>query len=86
MMKLVKKHNNPDTSATQQTVLNPRMDRRTFLRRSGVTLGSVAAVSSLSGGMVRRVQASAEEATATPAESGGADKLQKDSARTPSLR
>ena len=70
-MKLVKKHNNPDSAPNQQSALNPRMDRRTFLRRSGVTVGSVAAVSSLSGGMVRRVQASAEEATATPAESGG---------------
>ncbi len=35
------------------------MDRRTFLRRSGVAAGSIAAVSAASGGMVQKAQAQA---------------------------
>jgi len=38
------------------------MDRRTFLRRSGVTAGSLAAVAGISGGMVQKAQAQAANA------------------------
>ena len=39
------------------------VDRRTFLKRSGLTIGGAAAVATLSGGMVRRAEAAGETAT-----------------------
>ena len=69
-MKLVRKQNPKMPASDQASPVNAPMDRRTFLRRSGITLGGVAAVSALSAGMMRRADAE-PEATATPAESGG---------------
>ncbi len=39
------------------------VDRRTFLKRSGLTLGGAAAISTLSGGMVRKAKAAGAKAT-----------------------
>ena len=67
-MKLVRKQPNSNPDHPQESISNPRMDRRTFLRRSGISVGGLAAASALPAGMMRRAQA---DATATPAESGG---------------
>ena len=67
-MKLVRKQPNSNPDHLQESISNPRMDRRTFLRRSGISVGGLAAASALPAGMMRRAQA---DATATPAESGG---------------
>ncbi len=67
-MKLVRKQPNSNPDHLQESVVNPRMDRRTFLRRSGIGVGGLAAASALPAGMMRRAQASA---TATPAQAGG---------------
>ena len=67
-MKLVRKQPNSNPDHPQESIGNPRMDRRTFLRRSGIGVGGLAAASALPAGMMRRAQA---DATATPAESGG---------------
>ena len=67
-MKLVRKQPNSNPGHPQESIGNPRMDRRTFLRRSGIGVGGLAAASALPAGMMRRAQA---DATATPAESGG---------------
>jgi formate dehydrogenase major subunit len=67
-MKLVRKQPNSNPDHPRESVINPRMDRRTFLRRSGIGVGGLAAAGALPAGMMRRAQASE---TATPAESGG---------------
>jgi len=67
-MKLVRKQPNGNPDHPQESISNPRMDRRTFLRRSGIGVGGLAAASALPAGMMRRAQA---DTTATPAESGG---------------
>ncbi len=43
---------------------NAAVDRRTFLKRSGLAIGGAAAISSLSGGMVRKAEAAGEAAGA----------------------
>ena len=67
-MKLVRKQPSSNPDHPRQSVVNPRMDRRTFLRRSGISVGGLAAASALPVGFMRKAQASA---TDTPAEAGG---------------
>ena len=67
-MKLVRKQPSSNPDHSRQSVVNPRMDRRTFLRRSGISVGGLAAASALPVGFMRKAQASA---TDTPAEAGG---------------
>lgn len=47
----------PRLSSALQELTNGAIDRRAFLRRSGLTLGGIAAVSTLSSGMVRKAEA-----------------------------
>ncbi|MXN67389.1 molybdopterin-dependent oxidoreductase [Stappia sp. GBMRC 2046] len=49
-------------SAAVEAVGASAMDRRTFLRRSGLTAGGIAAASAFTGGMVRRAEAQAASA------------------------
>jgi len=64
-MKLVKKHGTEQS--TVRAVLNAAtMDRRTFLRRSGIGVGGIAAASSLSLSMMQKA-----EAADAPAAAGG---------------
>ncbi len=64
-MKLVKKQST-DPSHGHIPVLDATIDRRTFLKRSGITAGGLAAAGSLSLSMMKKASA-----TATPATSGG---------------
>src|SRR5690606_41602011 len=58
---LRKRTNGVATGSRLSTALNgltgSAIDRRTFLRRSGLTAGGVAAAATLSGGMVTRAEA-----------------------------
>ena len=63
-MKLVKKQGT-DASTVQAAVLGTTIDRRTFLKRSGITAGSVAAAGTLSMSMMKK--AAATERTPTDA-------------------
>jgi formate dehydrogenase major subunit len=65
-MKLVKKNQASHHSTAHAAHTAATMDRRTFLKRSGITAGGVAAASSLSLSMMRKAKASTE-----PAASGG---------------
>ena len=47
----------PRLSSALSGLTNSAIDRRTFLRRSGLTVGGIAAISSLSSGMVQKAQA-----------------------------
>jgi formate dehydrogenase major subunit len=47
----------PRLSSAVSELGNTAVDRRTFLKRSGLAIGGAAAISSLSGGMVRRAEA-----------------------------
>ncbi|TCD11918.1 formate dehydrogenase subunit alpha [Oricola cellulosilytica] len=47
----------PRLSSALSELGNQAVDRRTFLKRSGLAIGGAAAISSLSGGMVRRAEA-----------------------------
>ena len=49
----------PRLSSALSELGNPAVDRRTFLKRSGLAIGGAAAISSLSGGMVRKAEAQA---------------------------
>ena len=44
-------------SSALQELTNQAVDRRTFLKRSGLTIGGIAAVSALASGMVREAKA-----------------------------
>jgi len=63
-MKLVKKQQGTDQSPTQAAFSAATMDRRTFLKRSGITAGGIAAAGSLSMTMM-------QQAAATTAPAGG---------------
>jgi formate dehydrogenase major subunit len=65
-MKLVKKQQDTNQSPAQAVLNAATMDRRTFLKRSGLTAGGIAAASSLSLSMMQKAKAAAE-----PAASGG---------------
>jgi formate dehydrogenase major subunit len=56
----------PRLSSALQELTHKAIDRRTFLKRSGLAVGGIAAASTLSSGMVR--QAQAQTAGATPIE------------------
>ena len=51
-------------SAALNGLTGSAIDRRTFLRRSGLTAGGVAAAATLSGGMVTKAKAQASAAPA----------------------
>ncbi len=54
----------PRLSSALPTLGSNSVDRRTFLKRSGLTIGGAAAISSLSGGMVRKADAQTAAAAA----------------------
>ena len=56
-MKLVRKQRGTNHLNIDSQILNATMDRRTFLRRSGITVGGVAAASSLSVSMMKKAAA-----------------------------
>jgi len=56
-MKLVRKQRGTDHLDGDSTILTATMDRRTFLRRSGIAVGGVAAASSLSVSMMEKAAA-----------------------------
>ncbi len=56
-MKLVRKQRGTNHLNIDSPILNATMDRRTFLRRSGITVGGVAAASSLSVSMMKKAAA-----------------------------
>jgi len=56
----------PRLSSALQELTNQAVDRRTFLKRSGLTIGGIAAASTLASGMVR--QAEAQTAGGKPVE------------------
>ena len=62
-MKLTKKTNLPSTESTGALngVLGSAIDRRTFLRRTGLALGAGAIATTLPPAMMKRSQASAAE-------------------------
>ncbi|MEN8761490.1 MAG: molybdopterin-dependent oxidoreductase, partial [Thiogranum sp.] len=62
-MKLVRKHRGTNHLKVDSPILNASMDRRTFLRRSGITVGGVAAASSLSASMMKKAVAADEPAS-----------------------
>jgi len=56
-MKLIKKQDRPtDIAAASSNSLNGAIDRRTFLRRSGVAVGGIAAASALPLAMMRKAE------------------------------
>ena len=63
-MKLVRKQRGTNPLGIASPVLNASMDRRTFLRRSGIAVGGVAAASALSVPMMKK--AAADAAPASP--------------------
>ena len=63
-MKLVKKKHTTHDASAHAAENAATMDRRTFLKRSGITAGGVAAASSLSLSMMQKAEASAEPAAA----------------------
>jgi formate dehydrogenase major subunit len=63
-MKLVRKQRGTNPLGIASPVLNASMDRRTFLRRSGIAVGGVAAASALSVPMMKK--AAADAAPANP--------------------
>jgi formate dehydrogenase major subunit len=65
-MKLVKKNQTTDQSPAHAAFTAATMDRRTFLKRSGISAGGIAAASSLSLSMMQKASA-----TAAPATEGG---------------
>ena len=62
-MKLVRKQRGNNHLNVDSPILNATMDRRTFLRRSGITVGGVAAASSLSASMMKKAAATTVPAT-----------------------
>jgi len=56
-MKLVRKQRGTNPLNVDSPILNASMDRRTFLRRSGITVGGVAAAGSLSVSMMKKAAA-----------------------------
>ena len=62
-MKLVRKQRGTNPLGIASPVLNASMDRRTFLRRSGIAVGGVAAASALSVPMMKKAAADAEPAS-----------------------
>ncbi len=54
----------PRLSSTVAELGVTAIDRRTFLKRSGLTIGGAAAISTLSGGMVKRAEAQTAAGTA----------------------
>ena len=69
-MKLVKKQGT-DASTVRAALLGGTVDRRTFLKRSGITAGGVAAVGSLSMSMMKKASATAR----TPTDEGNPDQI-----------
>ncbi|MDH3971797.1 MAG: twin-arginine translocation signal domain-containing protein, partial [Gammaproteobacteria bacterium] len=65
-MKLVKKQGT-NASTVQAAVLGTTIDRRSFLKRSGITAGGVAAAGTLSMSMMKKASASAGR---TPTDEG----------------
>jgi formate dehydrogenase major subunit len=65
-MKLVKKQQGTNQSPAPAVLNAATMDRRTFLKRSGITAGGIAAASSLSLSMMQKAKAATE-----PGASGG---------------
>ena len=62
-MKLVRKQRGTNPLGIASPVLTASMDRRTFLRRSGIAVGGVAAASALSVPMMKKAAADAEPAS-----------------------
>ncbi|MGB5339405.1 MAG: molybdopterin-dependent oxidoreductase, partial [Gammaproteobacteria bacterium] len=63
-MKLVKKQQGTDQSPAHAAFRAATMDRRTFLKRSGITAGGITAAGSLSMTMMQKAQATSAPATA----------------------
>jgi formate dehydrogenase major subunit len=61
-MKLVKKQAGSEPTAVHAAFKAATMDRRTFLKRSGITAGGIAAAGSLSMSMMKKASATAEPA------------------------
>lgn len=73
-MKLVKKQGS-NASTAQPAMLGATIDRRTFLKQSGITAGGVAAAGTLSMSMMKK--ASATTAARSPTDTGNPEQIRK---------